>query len=269
MTGTKIFFPSNIRFLRERKRFSQDDLAQLIDISRVKLQALESGRTKNPSATDLVKFSEYFRISIDALLKINLVMLGELKVRELEAGNDVYMSGGKLRVLAITVDKNNKENLEYIPLKAKAGYTRGYNDLQYLAGLPRFSLPNLPKGTFRMFPTTGDSMLPFPEGCDIIGRYLEDWKNIKPRTPCIVILNGVQDIVFKLVTIGADNHITLESLNTGYKPYTVAAADVLELWQFHSYHTRAMPEPQADLQHIAGSIKTILTEIQALKSAKR
>ncbi|PSK93225.1 XRE family transcriptional regulator [Taibaiella chishuiensis] len=269
MAGTKIFFHTNIRFLRERKRFSQDDLSQLIDISRIKLQALESGRTKNPSAADLVKFSEQFRISIDALLKINLPVLGELKIRELEAGNDVYMTGGKLRVLAITVDKSNKENLEYIPLKAKAGYARSYNDPQYLAGLPRFSLPNLPKGTFRMFPTTGDSMLPFPEGCDIIGHYLEDWKNIKARTPCIVVLNGMQDIVFKLVTLGTDRNILLESLNPGYQPYTVAAADVLELWQFHSYHTRVVPEPQADLQHIAGSIKTILTEIQALKSAKR
>ncbi len=260
MTGTKFFFPSNIRFLRERKRFSQDDLAQLIDISRVKLQALESGRTKNPSATDLVKFSEYFRISIDALLKINLVMLGELKVRELEAGNDVYMSGGKLRVLAITVDKNNKENVEFVPVKAKAGYASGYSDPDFIAALPKYSFPNLPKGsTYRMFPISGDSMLPIPDGSNIIGRYVQDWKKLKARTACVVVLSSANDIVFKLVTINEDRTVLLESLNTNFKPYIVAAADILEVWQFHSYETTEMPEPMTDMQEV----KSMLQELKA------
>lgn len=51
-------------------------------------------------------------------------------------------------------------------------------------------------GTYRMFPTTGDSMLPIPEGSDVVARYVQDWKTLKPDRHCIVILKGEQDFVF-------------------------------------------------------------------------
>ena len=113
---TKIFFHSNIRFLRERKKMSQEELSASLDLSRNKLQALESGKTVNPSVIDLLNFSEYFKVSIDSLLKVDLMKLGEFKVKELLAGSDVYMTGSKIRVLAITVDKDNRENAEYVPV---------------------------------------------------------------------------------------------------------------------------------------------------------
>ncbi|HVI49277.1 MAG TPA: LexA family transcriptional regulator [Chitinophaga sp.] len=269
MKPAKIFFHSNIRFLRERKQLSQEEVARLIGITRIKLQALESGRTANPSAVDFIKFSEYFKISIDALLKVDLARLGEMKLRELEAGNDVYMMGGKLRVLAITVDRDNKENVEYVPVKAKAGYVRGYNDPEFIAGLPKFNMPNLPKqGTFRMFPITGDSMLPVPDGSDVLAKFVEDWKALKPGTPCIVILNGINDFVFKLVTVSEDRTVLLESLNSSYKPYTVEVSDVLEIWQFYGYHSKQMPKATTDMQQLSENIGQILEEVRALKNSR-
>ncbi|MGC9354693.1 MAG: helix-turn-helix domain-containing protein, partial [Mariniphaga sp.] len=123
----KIFFAGNIKFLRERKKMSQEALASTLGLTRAKLAAIEAGNTKSPQPDDYLKFSEFFKISIDTLLKIDLSKLGELKVRELEAGNDVYIRGGNLRVLAISVDRSNNENVEYVPVKAKAGYMAGYN----------------------------------------------------------------------------------------------------------------------------------------------
>jgi transcriptional regulator with XRE-family HTH domain len=162
----KSFFSTNIKLLRERKKMSQETLANLLDFKRSKLAAIESGATKLPPAEDLINISEYFRISIDSLLKVDLSKLGGLKLRELEAGNDVYITGTNMRVLSITVDKENNENAEYIPIKAKAGYASGgYNDPDFIAGLPKFTLPGLPKnGTYRLFPISGDSMLPIPDG---------------------------------------------------------------------------------------------------------
>jgi len=255
MTPTKLFFHSNIRFLRERKKMSQEHLAQTLDLLRNKLQALESGKTINPTAADMIKFSEYFKVSIDSLLKVDLAKLGEWKLHELLAGNDVYMTGSKIRVLAITVDKNNKENAEYVPVKAKAGYAAGYNDPEFIATLPRFTLPNLPKsGTFRMFPTTGDSMLPIPENSEVIAQYIEDWKSIRPGTPCIVILKGEQDFVFKLVTVENTGEILLRSLNQRYTPYTVNSEDVLEIWKYYKHQTGTFPQAETDLQELKGLI---------------
>lgn len=258
----RIFFAGNIKFLRERKKMSQEALAAQLGLTRAKLAAIEAGNTKSPQPEDYLNFSDFFKISIDTLLKIDLPKLGELKIRELESGNDVYIRGGNLRVLAISVDKSNNENVEYVPVKAKAGYMAGYNDPEFIAALPKYSLPNLPaQGTFRIFPSTGDSMLPVPEGSDIIAQYVQDWSVIKPDTPCVVILKGQQDFVFKLVTLNADGTILLKSLNPVYKPYSVEASDVMEIWRFYAYTSREFPEAKPEMATVLNAIRTLEEKI--------
>ncbi|ATL48991.1 DNA-binding protein [Chitinophaga caeni] len=267
MKTQKIFFCGNLKFLRERKHKSQEELANILGIKRSKLAALESGQTKSPLPEDFLNISEYFKISVDSLFKIDLSSLSELSLRQLEAGNDVYITGSNMRVLAMTVDKTSKENLEYVPVKAKAGYIAGHRDPEFIAGLPRFSFPSLPKGkTYRMFTITGDSMLPFPDGCDVIGQYLEDWRDIKPQTLCVAILKGEQDFVFKQVTLKGDG-LLMESMNKSYQPYTVPFSEVLELWRFHSYHTVEVPEAQ-DMQSIATLIREVQAEIKVIKGRR-
>ena len=256
------FFAGNIKFLRERRKMSQETLAAMLGLTRAKLAAIETGNTKSPQPEDYLNFSEFFRISVDTLLKIDLPKLGELKIRELEAGNDVYIRGGNLRVLAISVDRSNNENIEYVPVKAKAGYMAGYNDPEFIASLPKYSLPNLPTGgTFRIFPSTGDSMLPVPEGSEIIAQYVPDWTAIKAETPCVVILKGQQDFVFKMVTVNADGTILLKSLNMVYKPYAVAADDVLEIWRFYAYTSRKFPEAQPEMATVLMAIRNLEEKI--------
>jgi transcriptional regulator with XRE-family HTH domain len=174
MAEQKVFFRTNLKFLRERNNLSQIVLAGIFSFTRSKLAALESGITKAHQTEDLLLVAEYFKVSVDTLLKIDMPKLGAFEVRELEMGNDVYMAGSKIRVLAITVDQHNKKNVEFVPVKAKASYLAGYNDPEFIATLPKFSIPNLPStGTFRMFPTVGDSMLPIPENSEVIANTLK------------------------------------------------------------------------------------------------
>lgn len=258
MNTQKIFWSDNLRFLRKRRKLSQGGLANALNIKRVTLNSYENEHTKNPPVEILLSVSELFSVSVDTLLRVNLSKLGELKLRELEAGNDVYIKGGNLRVLAITVDKKNNEHVEYVPVKAKAGYVAGFNDPEYIGTLPKYSLPNLPKGgTYRVFPITGDSMLPIPDGSEIVGRYMEDWSEINPDTPCVVVLNAKQDFVFKLVSLQPDQKFILRSLNSLYQPFLVEATEVLEIWKFHSYITQKLPEPPTDMNTILSAIKNI------------
>jgi len=267
METVTFFFHSNIRFLRERRRLSQETLSETLVLSRNKLQALESGKTRNPAADDMIKFSEYFKVSVDSLFKVDLSKLSELKLRELEAGNDVYMTGSKIRVLAITVNQENQENVEYVPVKAKAGYRSGYSDPEFLAALPRFSMPNLPSGTHRMFPITGDSMLPIADGSDVITCYVADWKEIKANTPCIVILKGEQDFVFKLVTL-TGKELQLKSLNPAYGPYTVPVAEVLEIWQFYCFQSKEFPDALPDLRVLAKAVRDLQQDFKEMKTKR-
>lgn len=254
----KIFFASNVKHLRERKKISQEALAGRLGVTRAKLAAIEAGNTRSPQPEDYLNFSEFFSVSIDTLLKIDLTKLDELKLRDLEAGNDVYIKGGNLRVLAISVDKSNNEHVEYVPIKAKAGYAANYADPEFIATLPKYSLPNLPQGdTFRIFPITGDSMLPITDGSDVTGKFVSDWTDIKADTPCIVILNAEQDFVFKLVTLNPDGTLSLRSLNPLYEPYKVDAGDVLEIWKFHSFTSREFPEEPSDLATVLTAIRNL------------
>jgi transcriptional regulator with XRE-family HTH domain len=258
----KIFFASNIKFLRVRRKMSQEVVARQLGLTRAKLAALETGNTRSPQPEDYLQFSALFSISVDTLLKIDLSKLGELKIRELEAGNDVYIRGGNLRVLAISVDKSNNEQVEYVPVKAKAGYMSHYADPEFIATLPKFSLPNLAQdGTFRIFPIVGDSMLPIPDGSDITGKYIVDWTSVKADTPCIVILKREQDFVFKLVTLQGDGTFLLRSLNPLYTPYIVPVEDVAELWQFHAYSTVAFPESVPDMATVLQAIRELKEKV--------
>ncbi|WP_433903228.1 XRE family transcriptional regulator [Sphingobacterium puteale] len=264
MKDAKVFFHSNLKLLRIRRKISQEQQAKLLGFTRSKLTAFETGQTGNPALCDVIKIAEHFRISVDDLLKSDLSTWNESDLRKLETGNVEYVSGKKLRLLAVTINPDNKQNLEYVPVKAKAGYLAGHTDPSFIASLPKFSLPELPDATLRMFPIVGDSMLPIPSGSKVICRYIEDWRKIKPQTACILILNGAQDFVFKFVTVQG-NSLSLESLNPEYKPYTVEIFDVLEIWQFHSYQSTQMPEPYGEITQVQVLINEIRNDVKYLK----
>ncbi|MGF7230597.1 XRE family transcriptional regulator [Arachidicoccus sp.] len=262
----KIFFPDNIRFLRERKKLSQEGIAQLLDFTRVKLNALESGKTRNPALEDLVKFSKFFKISIDSLVQIDLSRLLELQLRDLEAGNDVFMIGSKIRVLPITVDSENRQNSEYVPIKAKMGYASGYNDPEYINALPKYNIPSLSRnGTYRTFQAEGDSMYPVPDKAEVTGAYVENWLAMKPDTPCIVVLKGANNFVFKLVTVNKkEKNFILKSLNPLYKPYIVEGEEILEFWEFKKLHLDRLPEEPTEIHEVRQLLEVMHSDLKKL-----
>jgi transcriptional regulator with XRE-family HTH domain len=262
--STKTYFHTNIKFLREKRGLTQAALCKELNIVRNKLQALESGKTINPVIADIVNFAIFYGISIDSLIRTDLSSFTEKQLSHLIGKSDDYFSGAKMRVLAISTDKVNNENIEYVPIKARAGYQAGFNDPEFIAALPKFSLPNLPpSGTFRIFPTVGKSMSPIPENSEIIGEYVVDWKTLKPDTPCVVILNGAQEIVFKLLTIQEGGKVLLKSLNADFKPYQVEGTEVLEVWKYFKHQTAELPVPNIEMNEIKEMILELSSKIEA------
>ncbi len=185
--------------------------------------------------------------------------MSELKLRDLEAGNDVYLKGGSIRILATTVNADNRENVELVPVKAKAGYLAGYSDPGFIGKLPVFNLPQLDQNRkYRMFPTEGDSMLPVPEGAYVIGEFVQDWNGIRNKIPCVVVTKE-EGITFKLVSnrIRESRSLLLESLNPVYGPYSVEVTEVLEVWKFHSYFTENIPDPVSSLEQMGRDVREI------------
>ncbi len=186
----------------------------------------------------------------------------------LEHGEDVYLKGGKLRVLATTVDKNNNENIELVPEKAKAGYTRGFFDPEYISELPRYQLPFLPADRkFRTFQISGDSMLPIPEGAWVTGEFVQDWLALPNGEACIVLTLD-EGIVFKLVEnhLREEGKLRLVSLNPAYEPYWVHVAEVREIWKFVNYTSSVLPTGNLSQEMIGRALNNIQSDLNELKS---
>ncbi len=257
---------SNLKFLRKRKNLTQDDLAGVLGLKRPTLNNYEN-QIAMPPVELLIKFSDYFRIAIDTLLKVDLSRLSEFQIKELENGNDVFVRGGKLRILASTVGFDNEENIELVPEKAKAGYLQGFSDPEYIESLPLFRLPFLDRAKkYRTFQISGDSMLPVPDGAWITGEYTRDWTGLKDGDACI-ILTIDDGISFKIIKnrIKNDGQLDCISLNPDYKNYQLNVGDIREIWRFVHFISSVLPAPKTNMEHLVRTMGEIKDEIRDIK----
>ncbi|HUV01572.1 MAG TPA: helix-turn-helix domain-containing protein [Bacteroidales bacterium] len=262
-----MYFTSNIKFLRKRRGRTQDDVAAALNLKRSTLSGYENG-VAQPGIDILVSFSGYFNMSIDTLLKIDMTKLSESQLGELERGYDAYVRGSNLRVLTTTVNAENRENIELVPEKAKAGYTTGYADPEYIGELPVFRLPFLSdKRKYRTFQLKGDSMLPIPEGSWVTGEYLQDWMDII-NGKAYVVFTLDEGIVFKIVEnkIATDGKLILYSLNPFYEPYEVHINDVKEIWKFVNFISSELPEPLMPEKQLFQSIAVMKNDLERIKA---
>lgn len=259
-------FASNIKFLRKRRNRTQDEVSVSLGMKRSTLSGYEN-EVAMPSVPVLILFSKYYQMSVDTLIKVDLATLTGHQLYMLEHGEDVFLRGGKLRVLATTIDSSNQENIELVPEKAKAGYSRGFFDPEYINELPRYQLPFLPADRkYRTFQISGDSMLPIPDGAWVTGEFIQDWLGLSSREACIVLTLD-EGIVFKLVEnyIKADGTLKLISLNTLYDPYSVHISEVREIWRFVNYTSNELPYGNVSNEVIGKVLHDIRNDIRDMK----
>ncbi|MBC7391481.1 MAG: helix-turn-helix transcriptional regulator [Opitutaceae bacterium] len=98
MKKQAVYFASNLKFLRNRRKVVQEILANALELSRSKIAAYESGQTKNPGMEELISMSRYFKISIDLLLQEDLSKYSEYKLMEIETSM-AYAQGKGLKII--------------------------------------------------------------------------------------------------------------------------------------------------------------------------
>ncbi|MBL0104159.1 MAG: helix-turn-helix domain-containing protein [Bacteroidetes bacterium] len=261
-------FNNNIKLLRLRRNRTQDVIASELNVSRSTVNSYENGSIKNPTLDALMMFSKYFKVSIDTLVKVDLGKLSEFQLSELERGHDTFVTGSRLRVLATTVDSHNRENIEVVPLKAKAGYKSGYADPEFIKKLPTFQLPILFNDRkYRMFQISGDSMLPIPDKSYVIGEYLENWYDIKDGEAYIV-LTQEDGVVFKVLenNLRKKKSLVLKSLNTLYNPYELSVGEVREVWKFCNYMSSEIPDITMAKSELIDKLSKLEQEVKSIRT---
>ncbi len=263
-----MFFSSNIKFLRKRRGRTQDDVAAALGMKRSTLSGYENNIAQ-PGFGALVAFSNYFNTAIDTLIRVDLASIAESQVRQLERGYDVFLRGSNLRILTTTVGPDNEDNIELVSEKAKAGYTSGFADPEYISILPTFRLPFLSKQKkYRTFQVSGDSMLPIPHGAWVTGVFVQDWNTIRNRD-AYIILTMDEGVVFKVVEnrITAEGKLVLHSLNPVYEPYDIRTTDIREIWQFVHFISPKLPEnPGSENYHLVETVRQLRDDIRVIQT---
>ena len=227
---------SNLKYLRKKKGHTQQQFADAMGIKRSLIGAYEEDRAE-PKYELLKRIAEYFELTIDEFINESIDANWKPKPKS---------QGSNLRILSISVDKDDNENIEMVPVKASAGYLNGFSDPQYIKELPKFQLPLpfLRQGTFRAFEIMGDSMLPIQPGSIILAEYLDNWNDVKTGETYIIISKN-EGVVYKRVgnRFKENKELKLISDNKVYDPYTIPADDILEIWKAKAYISSTLPDP--------------------------
>jgi transcriptional regulator with XRE-family HTH domain len=261
-----MYFAGNIKLLRKRRGRTQDDIAFALKMKRSTLSGYEN-KVAEPGIEALIAFSKYYKVAVDTLLKVDLAELKESEILQIERGYDVFYSGGKLRVLATTVDQGNEENIELVNEKASAGYMAGFADPEYLKILPAFQLPFLSKQKkYRAFQISGDSMLPIPSGSMVTGEYVQNWNMIRDGQ-AYIILTISDGLVFKIVhnLLKTEGKFRLYSLNPLFEPYDIDGKDIREVWKFVHYISSEMPEPNLPREQLENTVFQLKKDVEMIK----
>lgn len=235
-TEIKTLFGKNLKFLRDQRNLTQAKLAT--EFSGVdhrihkRIGSYEQGKSF-PSPELMQNILEYFGVKYEHIVNEDLEERGVEYLETLKK-----QDSNRLKVLTISVDSDDREKIEMIPMKAVAGYVRGYMNEEYIKQLDKFHLPWLPpEHTYRAFEINGDSMAPIQSGSVVLGKYVEDKQGIKNGERYIIV--SKDDILFKRVYAPTQaksrDALLLTSDNPKFSPYEIALEDVTEVWQLYAH----------------------------------
>lgn len=240
----------NLKYLRKLRGWTQEEFAAKLKIKRSLLGAYEEERAE-PKLEVLEIISQIFKLSLDELLLKDIS----------NAKGATYLEKRRQLKLATSVAE-----IQFVPVKAAAGYLAGYADDDFVDELNTFTLPMLAAGHYRAFEIIGDSMLPTPSGSVIVGEKVDALDDVKNSNTYIVVSRS-EGIVYKRVLKNnwSKNKVTLVSDNPQYEPYHVNAEDILELWQAQMILQKANVQQRWDVNQLASLVTTLQDQVSTLK----
>ncbi|MDX1906274.1 MAG: LexA family transcriptional regulator [Bacteroidia bacterium] len=212
----------NLKYLRKLNRQTQSKAADLMGITRTTWINYEKGR-QTPRGGFLVRVSEVFDVPLEALMHQNL-------------SNGLQTHEVTHQARPSTPIQKLKEGILLIPVSARAGYSSGYGDPEFLESLPVIQLPNIRHGLFRAFTVEGDSMPPIHDGYIVIGQAVERIQGLTSNSRYIFVTK-TEGILFKRLSGIEETKslLLLSSDNIDYQPFTLSFEEISEIWSFYSF----------------------------------
>lgn len=250
------YLAQNIKYLRKLNRWTQQQLADQLEVKRALIGSYEEERA-TPKIPVLLRLKELFGHTIDELVNENLEAHSFQK----------KAPATSLKILPIVVNQSNDELIPIVPVKASAGYLNGFSDPEYIESLPRFYMP-IPElsrdQTYRVFQVKGESMLPVLPDSYVFCEYLADFDELRDGQTYVLITKD-EGLVYKRVYLKQNNQLLLKSDNSEYDPYFIDVASVLEIWRAKGVLSFELPKPETiGAAHISSVLNEMKEEIKKL-----
>lgn len=240
----------NLKYLRKLRGLTQEEFATKLNIKRSLLGAYEEERAE-PRIDVLELVSDTFKISLDELLR-----------KDLSEVKGSYLVKRRQQKL---MSENNL--IQFVPVKAAAGYLAGYADQEFIDELNTFTLPMLGAGQYRAFEIIGDSMMPTPSGSIIVGEKVDNNADSLKNNQAYIVVSRSEGIVYKRIVKNnrAKNKLTMVSDNPSYQPYQINAEDVLEVWQAQMVISKVTAQPAWDMTQLTSLVNNLQEQVSTLK----
>ncbi len=173
----------------------------------------------------------------------------------------------------VTVDSHNEDNIVLVPMKAQAGYIKGWSKPDFIKKLPTFRMPGLNNGVFRMFEVSGNSMFPtLPDRSYVVGSFVENWTtDIKDNRLYVIVSNKIEDGLVKrcINKIEKYNNLICKSDNRRqYPTQSVHPDDIMEVWEVKLHLNFSIPDP-ADIYDRVNDLEgEVISLKETVKKAK-
>lgn len=240
----------NLKYLRKLRGWTQEEFSNKLGIKRSLIGAYEEERAE-PRLEVLEVVSDMFKVSLDELLRQDL---SEAKGSYVNKRRQMKMMSAERNVI------------QFVPVKAAAGYLAGYADSEFIDELNTFTLPMLASGNYRAFEIIGDSMMPTPSGSIIVGEKVESVEEAKTNMAHIVVSKS-EGIVYKRIVKSNKNKnkLTLVSDNPAYQPYQINTEDILEMWQANTVINKITNQQRWDVNSLANLVSNLQDQVSNLK----
>lgn len=230
-----MYLTENLKYLRIKKKLTQEALSKQLDTNRVNIAKWETGTM--PQKDTIAMLTKYFDVSESVLLYENIAdneRHGNMVAREQSATYETVKATGAQLSKQKAFGNTEDDGLIYVPIAAQAGYSKNFQDPVFIDQLERLFVPGLPyKGdTYRYFEVEGDSMYPtLEEGMQVIGQIIpqEYWHAISDFY-IHVIVKDTQILIKRLFKKDAQTLVMISDNEEMYPQERLNIEDVKELW---------------------------------------
>ncbi len=230
----------NIRKIRSAKKLSQTQFAEIFELTRGSVGAYEEGRAE-PKIDTIIQIANYFSVSIDLLLNKEVTT------------NDLFHLDVFRQKLneAHSFEKRDSSvftasGVEYITVKNQLEYVVNWSNRDFIANLPRISLPNKSKKKVRAFELEGSAMEFNQNGLhhgDIL--LATEVDNVQhTEVGNIYVAVHKEGILIRRAGPRTKTVITLSCDDPNYPDKNLPIKEILELWLVEGVYSTYLNPPK-------------------------